>query len=73
MSATISECGRYRYDLIRRWREGDLMLWIMLNPSTADAQRRRPHDPPLHRIRETRGLRRDRGREPLRPARHEPR
>lgn len=36
--AVISECGTYRYELIRRW---DASLprvgWIMLNPSTADA------------------------------------
>lgn len=36
-TASFSEDGRYRYDLTRRWRDGDLMLWIMLNPSTADA------------------------------------
>jgi hypothetical protein len=46
-SATISECGRYRYDLVRRWDDeptldGDTwsagtMLFVMLNPSTADA------------------------------------
>lgn len=37
--AVISECGKYRYLLLRHW--GDCMLpvltWIMLNPSTADA------------------------------------
>jgi len=35
--ATMSPCGRYRYDLTRRWAEGDFALWVMLNPSTADA------------------------------------
>lgn len=40
--ATISECGRYRYDLGRTWVEpGDALAdtyctFIMLNPSTAD-------------------------------------
>lgn len=37
--AEISECGRYRYTLLRRW--GDKpksVTWIMLNPSTADSE-----------------------------------
>jgi hypothetical protein len=35
--ATYSPCGRYRYVLWRAWRSGtDTLLWIMLNPSTAD-------------------------------------
>jgi hypothetical protein len=37
-TATISADGQYRYDLTRRWAIGDdWMLWVMLNPSTADA------------------------------------
>jgi hypothetical protein len=36
--AIISECGQYRYYLSRRWKEGGkVMIFIMLNPSTADA------------------------------------
>lgn len=42
-SATISECGRYRYALERRITDavgpnaGLNLTWLMLNPSTADA------------------------------------
>lgn len=36
-TASISDCGRYRYDLTRRWGAGDAAVWVMLNPSTADA------------------------------------
>lgn len=36
--AEISACGRYRYSLKRRWdAERGVALWVMLNPSTADA------------------------------------
>jgi hypothetical protein len=34
--AVISPCGTYRYELVRRWKEGPLLGWVMLNPSTAD-------------------------------------
>lgn len=37
-SAVISECGRYRYALGRRWDDAlPVCVFVMLNPSTADA------------------------------------
>jgi hypothetical protein len=35
--AYISPCGTYRYSLEREWAEGPVCTFIMLNPSTADA------------------------------------
>jgi hypothetical protein len=35
-SAVISECGRYRYWLERKWSYKPMMIFSMLNPSTAD-------------------------------------
>lgn len=49
-TAVFSECGRYRYALARplpsilRWHRP--ILWIMLNPSTADAKN---NDPTIRR------------------------
>lgn len=42
--AIISECGRYRYDLWRKWEAPALglsvpcVMFVMLNPSTADGE-----------------------------------
>lgn len=35
--ALISKDGRYRYWLTRSWGQGDRLCFVMLNPSTADA------------------------------------
>jgi hypothetical protein len=37
-SAVLSKCGLYRYRLDRRWGDGPTCGFIMLNPSTADAE-----------------------------------
>jgi DNA-binding XRE family transcriptional regulator len=44
--AVISDCGTYRYELTRRWADGDLLDWIMLNPSIADGDQ---DDPTIRR------------------------
>lgn len=38
-SAEISACEQYRYLLERRWGEGAPLVFVMLNPSTADADK----------------------------------
>lgn len=35
--AYISACGRYRYSLWRQWAQGPQVMFVGLNPSTADA------------------------------------
>lgn len=44
-AADFSPCMLYRYTLKRRWGDGPMLLWVLLNPSTADAQ----HDDPTNR------------------------
>lgn len=46
-SAVISQCGKYRYQLSRIWDSSKpIVLFIMLNPSTADAEQ---DDPTIRR------------------------
>lgn len=45
-TAVLSDCGRYRYELRRRWGDGPELEWVMLNPSKADASR---NDPTIRR------------------------
>ncbi|WP_369038149.1 DUF1643 domain-containing protein [Roseovarius tolerans] len=34
-SAVFSECGNYRPYLSRRWDEGNMVMWLCMNPSSA--------------------------------------
>ena len=47
--ATFSDCERYRYHLWRRWEDGPSVAFLMLNPSTADADRNDPTIERCHR------------------------
>lgn len=38
MSAVISNCGLYRYRLERSFGDGPTLMFVMVNPSTADAR-----------------------------------
>lgn len=37
-AATLSKCGKMRWNLRRWWHEDSRVCWVMLNPSTADAE-----------------------------------
>lgn len=37
--AVISSDGLYRYELRRKWGKEPALTWVMLNPSTADAEK----------------------------------
>ena len=45
-SAVLSDCERYRYLLGREWADGPTTVFVMLNPSTADALH---NDPTIRR------------------------
>jgi hypothetical protein len=47
-AAVISPCGKYRYALTRYWGLGKRVLYVMLNPSTADGT---IDDPTIRRCR----------------------
>ena len=36
-TADISDCGKFRWRLERRWADGPVVCFVMLNPSVADA------------------------------------
>lgn len=54
-AAHISPDGRFRWSLSRTWGDAEPLVWLMLNPSTADAE---SDDPTIRRCM---GFARDRG------------
>jgi hypothetical protein len=48
VGALFSPCGRYRYSLTRRWGAGPTVVFVMLNPSTANETQ---DDPTIARCR----------------------
>lgn len=44
--ARFSQCKQYRYELWRRWKPGPFVMFLLLNPSTADDKKL---DPTLRR------------------------
>lgn len=46
-AATLSVCGKYRFELTRSWRAGPMGLVLLHNPSTADHLR---NDPTIRRL-----------------------
>jgi hypothetical protein len=46
LDAKFSPCRKWRYLLIRRWSNLPLLIWLLLNPSTADESR---DDPTIRR------------------------
>jgi hypothetical protein len=47
-NAILSDCDTYRYVLTRMWGPGERLVWVMLNPSTADAYK---DDQTIRRVR----------------------
>lgn len=46
-NALLSPDGVYRYALVRQWSDAPPVVWVLLNPSTADAE---TDDPTIRRV-----------------------